>query len=50
MNRKHQQSIYHVNVNVNLMEENEIQIRNEIMKNVGASVKALCMSKTSCYM
>ena len=50
MNRKHQQSIYHVNVNVNLMEENEIQIRNEIMKNIGASVKALCMSKKSCYM
>ena len=50
MNRKHQQSIYHVNVNVNLMEENEIQIRNGIMKNIGASVKALCMSKTLCYM
>ena len=29
MNQKHKQSVYHENVNVNLMEENVIQINSE---------------------
>ena len=39
MNRKHQQNIYHANVNVNLMEEIVIQINAGIMINVDVSVK-----------
>ena len=39
MNRKHKQSIYHANVNVNLMEEIVIQINSGIMINVNVSVK-----------
>ena len=38
MNRKHEQSIYHANVNVNLMEENVIQINGGITTNVNVSV------------
>ena len=34
MNQKHQQSIYHVNVNVNLMVENVIQIKSRITRKV----------------
>ena len=37
--QKHEQTIYHVNVNVNLMEENLIQINGVIMINVDVSVK-----------
>ena len=43
MNQKHHQSIYHGNVNVNLMEENVIQINGRIMINVDVSVKTSCM-------
>ena len=39
MNKKHLQSIYHANVNVNLTIENVIQIKSEIMTNVAANVK-----------
>ena len=39
MNRKHWQSIYHANVNVDLMEENVIQINCGITINVDVSVK-----------
>ena len=39
MNRKHQQSIYHTNANVNLIVKNVIQIKNEIMINVIVSVR-----------
>ena len=42
MNRKHHQSIYNANVNVNLMEENVIQINGGITINVDVSVKT-CM-------
>ena len=35
MNRKHKQSAYHANENVNLMEENVIQINGGIMINFG---------------
>ena len=39
MNEKHGPSIYHVNVNVNLMEQNVIQINGGIMINVDVSVE-----------
>ena len=39
MNRKHQQSIYHAIVNVNLMEENVIQINGGITIDVDVNVK-----------
>ena len=39
MNQKHKQSIYHVNVNVNLMEESVIKIKSGIAINVDASVE-----------
>ena len=39
MNRTHWQSIYHVNANVDLMEENVIQINRRIMINDDVSVK-----------
>ena len=45
MNQKHQQSIYHANVNVNLMEENVIQINGGIMINVDVSVKNIMYVK-----
>ena len=41
MNQKHQQSIYHANVNVNLMVENLIQIKSGITINVDVNVKTL---------
>ena len=45
MNKKHKQSIYHVNVNVNLMEQNVIQINGGITINVDASVKNIIYVK-----
>ena len=39
MNQKHWQGIYHVNVNINLIEENVIQIDGGIMIKVDVSVK-----------
>ena len=39
MNKKHLQSIYLANVNVNLMEENVIRINGGIMANVDVNVK-----------
>ena len=54
MNQKHQKSIYHANVNINLMEENLIQIIDGIMINVDVNAKASYMRETlyleSCYM
>ena len=41
MNQKHQQTIYHANVD--LMEENIIEINGAIMINVDASVKKSCI-------
>ena len=37
--------MYHANVNVNLMEENVIQIKSEIMINLGLSVKNIIYVK-----
>ena len=45
MNRKHKQSIYHANVNVDLMEKNVIQINGGIMINVDVSVKNIMYVK-----
>ena len=39
MNLKHWQSIYHANVNVDLIEENVIQINSGKMINANANVK-----------
>ena len=39
MNQKHQQSIFHVNLNINLMEQNVIQIDCGITINVDMTVK-----------
>ena len=39
MNQKHYHSIYHANVNVNLMEENVIHINDGITINVDKNVK-----------
>ena len=39
MDQKHLQSIYHVNVNVNLTEDNVIQINGGITRNVDVSPK-----------
>ena len=39
MNQKYEQSIYHANVNVNLMEGNLIQVSSGITINVDMSVK-----------
>ena len=39
MNLKHWQSIYHANVNADLIEENVIQINSGKMINVNANVK-----------
>ena len=39
MNQKHYQSIYHANLNVDLMEQYVIQINGGIMTNVDVSVK-----------
>ena len=45
MNRKHEQSIYHVNVNVKLMEENVIQTNGGITINADVSVKNIYVKK-----
>ena len=45
MNRKHQQNMYHVNVNINLMVENVIQIKSGIMINVGGKAKNIYLQK-----
>ena len=49
MNRKHQQNIHHVSVNVSLMVKNLIQIKSEIMINIGVSAKTqkgiMCIKK-----
>ena len=54
MNRKHQQSIYHANKNVNLMVENVTQIKSGIMINIDVSLKRIIYVKKlyleSCYM
>ena len=39
MNRKHQQSVYHTNVNVNLVVENVIQIKSGITINIDVCPK-----------
>ena len=39
MNRKHEQSTYHANVNVNLIEKDVAQINGRMTKNVDMSVK-----------
>ena len=38
MNRKHSQDVYHVNANLDLMEQKVTQINGEIMINVDVSV------------
>ena len=43
MNQKHKPSIYHVNVNVTLMEQNVSEINGGITINVDMSVKKSCM-------
>ena len=45
MNRKLKQTIYHVNVNVNLMEQNVIQISGGITINIYVSVKNIYVKK-----
>ena len=45
MNRKHEQSIYPANKNVNLMEENLIQINFGITINVNVNVKNIIYVK-----
>ena len=39
MNQKHKQSIYHANLNVDLIEKNVIQINGEITINIDVSIK-----------
>ena len=45
MNQKHQQNMYHANVNVNLIGENVIQINSPITINVDVSVKIIIYVK-----
>ena len=45
MNKKHQQNMYHANVNVNLIGENVIQINGPITINVDVSVKIIIYVK-----
>ena len=45
MNQKHQQNMYHANVNVNLIGENVIQINGPITINVDVSVKIIIYVK-----
>ena len=45
MNQIHQQSIFHANVNVNLMEQNVIQINGRIMMNVDVILKSIMYVK-----
>ena len=39
MNRKHQQSIYHANVNISLIAEDIIQIKSRIVVNIDVSLR-----------
>ena len=48
MNQK-QPTIYHVNINVNLMEQNVIQINGEITINVDVSVRNIIYVKKIMY-
>ena len=55
MNRKHEQNIYHANVNVNLMIENIAQIKSGITINVNVTVRtsknpAICTCDNSEYL
>ena len=45
MNQKHWQSLYHPNLNVNLVQENVTQINGELMVNVDVSVKNIVYVK-----
>ena len=45
MNRKHQQSINHANVEINLMVKNIIQIKSEIIINLDVSLKNIIYVK-----
>ena len=45
MNQKHKKSMYHANVNLNLMVENVIHIKSELMINVYMSVKNMIYMK-----
>ena len=49
MNRKHQQSIYHENVNENLIKENVTKIKGGITINVDVSVKNFLYVKKSLF-
>ena len=49
MNRKHYQSIYHANVDVDLIEENVIWINGEITINVDVSVENIKYEKKIMY-
>ena len=45
MNQKHWQSLYHANLNVNLLEENVTQISGGLMVNIDVSVKNIIYVK-----
>ena len=45
MNQKFERKTYHANLNVNLMIENVIQIKSEIMINVDSSTKSIIYVK-----
>ena len=45
MNQKFERKMYHANLNVNLMIENVIQIKSEIMINVDSSTKNIIYVK-----
>ena len=45
MNQKHKKSMYHANVNLNLMAEKVIHIKSELMINVYMSVKNMIYMK-----
>ena len=49
-NGKHQQSIYHANANVDLMEENVIQINGGVMISVNMNAKNVRLCLESCNM
>ena len=48
MNQRFYQSMYHANINVILMEENVIHIKNGIIINVDVSVKNIIFVKRDC--
>ena len=45
MNQKHWQSLYHANLNVNLLEENVTQISGGLMVNIDVTVKNIIYVK-----